>query len=165
MSLEIEKRFLVELPAEQLFTIFASATSITRLTQHYLATDPACVVRVRIVEYLTTPGLTNSAWLTVKGLKDVQGKGAEYEYQIPVKDAKEFSMLTKHSIIKKRYCIPLDHLIIELDVFEDNHQGLVIAEIELPDVKTNIPQVAWLNRDITTDYRYSNLNLAIKGLP
>jgi CYTH domain-containing protein len=164
MSQEIEKRFLVDLPPDRLLEILKNAISVTKLTQCYLTTDPKCTIRVRIVEYLTTPDVANCAYLTIKSLKDVQGSGVEYEYPIPIKDARELNALTPYSVTKKRYHIPLEQLMIELDVFEDKHQGLVIAEIELLDVNTKIPQVVWLNRDITTDYRYSNLNLAIHNL-
>jgi CYTH domain-containing protein len=153
MGLEIEKRFLVDLPPDMLLTILESATKVTKLTQYYLTTNPKCTIRVRIVEHVSNPSDARIAWLTIKGVKDAQGRGVKYEYQIPVKDAREFSTLTPFSVVKKRYCIPVctnlylestyatAQLVIELDVFEDEHQGLVIAEVELPDVETKIPQV------------------------
>lgn len=70
-------------------------------------------------------------------------------------------------VIKNRYYIPLDGLIVELDIYENHLQGLVTAEVEfdgrpteaLIRAKTFEPP-GWFGKDISDDLRYKNHNLA-----
>jgi adenylate cyclase len=51
----------------------------------------------------------------------------------------EFDFLyskSKRKIEKNRYKIPLGEVIIDLDVFEGNHKGLILAEVEFKDEET-----------------------------
>jgi CHAD domain-containing protein/CYTH domain-containing protein len=63
---------------------------------------------------------------------------------------------------KKRYAIPADGLVWEIDVFLDRE--LVLAEVELPsaDLVPELPAwlAPWVEREVTDDPAYLNLSLA-----
>ena len=63
-------------------------------------------------------------------------------------------------ISKTRYIVKHDQFVWEIDEFHGSHQGLVIAEVELPTLKTvldNVPD--FVGREVTGDSRYYNSNL------
>jgi CYTH domain-containing protein len=65
-------------------------------------------------------------------------------------------------LVKTRYEIPLGERTVEIDVYHERHQGLVVAEVEFDDeqsAKTFRPP-DWLGDDVTGDPRYSNQLLA-----
>ena len=45
------------------------------------------------------------------------------------------------------------------------HEGLVIAEIELPSLDTEFEQPDWIGEEVTDDPRYSNQWMSIHGIP
>lgn len=47
-------------------------------------------------------------------------------------------------------------------MFRGENEGLVIAEIELPHEDTLFEKPDWVGREVTSDPRYSNANLATK---
>jgi adenylate cyclase len=55
----------------------------------------------------------------------------------------------------------LGGLIWEIDVFKGANHGLVVAEIELPHEHHAFAKPDWLDREITSNSRYSNTSLAI----
>jgi adenylate cyclase len=61
-----------------------------------------------------------------------------------------------------RYRLPWHGLTWDIDVFQGENQGLVIAEIELPDEDKAFELPDWLGPEVTSDPRYSNTNLAKK---
>ena len=68
-------------------------------------------------------------------------------------------------IRKKRYLIPYEQYTIELDIFEEPYEKLVIAEVEFDseeEANAFCPP-AWFGEDVTLDRRYHNSNLS-KGL-
>ncbi len=68
---------------------------------------------------------------------------------------------------KTRYEIALDGAKIELDVYNGDLTGLVVAEVEFPSIRDSetFSQPAWFGREVTEDKRYKNKNLALNGLP
>jgi adenylate cyclase len=56
--------------------------------------------------------------------------------------------------------LPWYGLIWEIDVFQGDDRGLVIAEIELQHENEVLEKPNWLGREVTSDPRYSNANLA-----
>lgn len=120
-----------------------------KITQGYISRNP--VVRVR----LRTNG-AKIAWLTIKG------KGArvrdEFEWPISFDEGKSLMKLCGDRKIKKiRYEIgPW-----EIDEFKGKHKGLWLAEIELPDTKTKLPDLPpWIIKEVTYDPKYTNASLA-----
>jgi adenylate cyclase len=121
------------------------------ICQGYLSRDKGCVVRVR------TKG--DKGYLTVKG-KNESITRLEYEFEIPVEEAKE--MLLKFcplQIIKKRYEIQFENHLWEVDVFEGRHAGLIIAEIELKSEDEVFEKPSWVGEDVSHDPSFFNSNL------
>jgi adenylate cyclase len=85
----------------------------------------------------------------------------EFEYEIPMTDGAALLRLRESGVIEKlRYTLPWQDLLWEIDVFQGENRGLVIAEIELPHEDKFFEKPDWLGREVTSDPRYSNANLA-----
>jgi len=85
----------------------------------------------------------------------------EFEYEIPIGDAAALLSLRECGLVGKlRYRLPWHGLTWDIDVFQGENQGLVIAEIELPDEDKAFEKPDWLGPEVTSDPRYSNTNLA-----
>jgi CYTH domain-containing protein len=149
---EIERKFLVnkeklpELPTPR------------HLRQGYLSFGPPANVRVR----LDGKGEQGKAFITIKG-KRKEGRD-EFEYAIPPQEATQLLTLSQGSVInKKRYILPVHNapqLKWELDIFEGDNAGLIVAEIELPEENFPFDPPEWLGEDVTDDAAYLNANLA-----
>lgn len=150
-QIEVERKFRVR--ADRL----PDLPEGSRLAQGYLSLDP--VVRVRTVH---TPEGIQEAYLTIKGegLTD----RAEFEYEIPFDEATALLELARASVVRKtRYRFPVEgapELHWELDVFEGENDGLIIAEVELPDAEYPFPRPDWLGEDVSHDSAYQNVQLA-----
>lgn len=148
MATEIERKFLVTGSAWR-----ALAGRSMAICQSYLARTDAATVRIRIVDDAT-------AFLTVKSTKPGPAR-SEFEYPIPLEDARDLMTLrTGHAIEKRRHIVQLGDACFEIDVFEGRHDGLVIAEIELPDVDAPFERPSWLGEEVTHDPHYYNAYLA-----
>lgn len=73
---------------------------------------------------------------------------------------------------KRRYYIPHGDVTIELDIYEDDLDGLMTAEVEFAGRETEgmVRQATftppeWFGDDISEDTRYKNQNLATQGRP
>ena len=148
MATEIERKFLV---ADDRWR--DAATGSKSLRQGYLARTGAATIRVRITD-------DAAAVITIKS-KGTATTRAEYEYAIPVEEARELLDLAQGvPIRKRRHLVPGDPGIWEVDVFEGAQAGLVLAEMELPDEAAEIVRPDWLGREVTGDPRYYNVTLA-----
>lgn len=153
MAVEIERKFLVTSDAWR-----ALATSSSLLRQGYLSSNAKATVRVRSKD-------DAAAMLTLKGATRGISR-AEYEYEIPIEDAREMlAMAVPHVIEKRRYLVPAGALTWEVDVFEGRHQGLVIAEIELQSVEQSIDLPDWVGVEVSHDDRYNNASLSRSDTP
>ena len=65
-------------------------------------------------------------------------------------------------LVKTRYEIPFGDRVVEIDVYHDRHEGLVVAEVEFDTEKAanDFQPPDWLGDDVTGDPRYSNQLLA-----
>ncbi|WP_269542877.1 CYTH domain-containing protein [Cerasicoccus fimbriatus] len=148
MPIEIERKFIADkekLPA---------AKKSTRLEQGYIDRDKA-TVRVRVSG--------DECFLTIKGA--VSGKSRlEYEYAIPLNEGRELIQLLcgKPVIEKTRHLIDHGGHTWEVDVFDGENAGLVVAEVELDaeDERVDLPD--WVSREVTSERKYSNASLAEK---
>ena len=147
MAQEIERKFRV---ANDDWRAMASSSS--SLKQGYLSSSAEATVRVRLEDNLGT--------LTIKS----KTKGItrnEFEYAIPAQEAKELLMLCSGPLIEKtRYRIPQENRTWEIDVFEGDNDGLIIAEIELTSEDDYFVKPQWLGEEVSGDSRYYNSNLA-----
>jgi CYTH domain-containing protein len=68
---------------------------------------------------------------------------------------------------KRRHLIPHGDLTIELDLFEGDLQGLIVAEIEFrsEEEARAFEAPEWLSEEVTGDRRYLNETLAAHGAP
>jgi adenylate cyclase len=146
MPLEIERKFLVTGNA------WRQPGSATRLRQGYLSFDPERSVRVRLAG--------TRAWLTIKGPSDGTTR-LEYEYAIPVQHAVELleRLCIPPFIEKVRYRVEHAGLVWEVDEFEGDNAGLVLAEVELSDPDQAVVLPDWVGEEVTGDKRYYNVSL------
>lgn len=150
--MEIERKFLISSLPENL-----GEYPVWLLEQAYLCRKP--VVRVRREER----GKEKEFILTYKS----QGLMVREEYNLPLDEESYVHLREKADgriIIKKRYRIPIENkLTIELDVFEGELSGLVLAEVEFPDEETaNVWKAPeWFGREVTYEKTYHNSNLSL----
>lgn len=147
MATEIERKFLVPAGAWH-----PQPGTGTLYRQGYLSSDLQRIVRVRIAG--------DAAFLTVKG--ETQGiSRLEFEYPIPVADAATMldELCPRPFVEKRRYQERYAGLVWEIDVFEGDNAGLILAEVELPTPTTPIVLPPWVGREVSNDPRYFNSNL------
>ena len=77
-----------------------------------------------------------------------------------VKDAKELMKLCLPKPIEKiRYIINIDDFIFEVDVFKNNNEGLIVAELELNSKNSKFPKPNWLGKEVTGQKEFYNSQL------
>ena len=100
------------------------------------------------------------AYLTIKSAQSDTTR-SEFEYPIPLKDARALMKLRTGRLIKKRrHVVKAGNARFEVDVFNGDHRGLVIAEIELATERARFDRPRWLGKEVTGERRYYNSNLA-----
>ena len=62
-------------------------------------------------------------------------------------------------IEKTRYKIDLNGLVWEIDEFQGENQGLILAEVELKSEDQKIDLPSWIGEEVSSDPRYFNSNL------
>ena len=145
MAFEIERKFLVLGEAWR-------QGSGTLLAQGYLNRDKERTVRVRIAG--------KQAFLTIKGA-NAGATRAEFEYEIPLADARELLALSDGPVVQKsRRIIRHEGFDWEVDEFLGDNAGLVVAEIELQSEDQAFAKPDWVGREVTDDPRYYNSSLA-----
>lgn len=148
MSIEIERRFLVRSESWRQHVVRRLI-----IQQGYLASEGNATVRVRIVD-------NRNATLTIKSHAAATFRH-EFEYSIPLDDALGILKLRSGGLVRKVRHIVISHgLTWEIDVFEGENAGLVIAELELKAFTQQVKLPDWAGREISGDVRYSNSHLA-----
>jgi adenylate cyclase len=149
MVQEIERKFLVKNDA------WRHNADATRVRQGFLSTEPARTVRIRVAGDRGT--------LTIKG-KTVGATREEFEYEIPREQAEQLldTLCLRPLIEKVRHVFREGAHTWEVDVFEGENAGLVVAEIELEREDEVFERPDWLGREVTDDPRYFNANLVKK---
>lgn len=148
MATEIERKFLLH---DDSWRQHAAKTK--RYRQGYLANNNNCSVRLRVAG--------ETAHLNIKtAVLDIHR--TEYEYAIPKTDAEEMleQLCAGHLIDKTRYFVPYAGHTWEIDVFEGENDGLILAEIELSHRDESFQHPPWLGREVSDDPRYYNVYLA-----
>ncbi len=153
MAKEIERKFLVSGNGWR-----GEADSGTMILQAYVAVQDGNSVRVRIKG-------DGSAMLAVKtgGAAMVRD---EFEYPIPVGDARRMMEQCIGAVIDKtRYLLAHEGFIWEIDVYQGELEGIVVAEVEMETVDDNPPLPDWVGREVTGVQAFSNISLALHGKP
>lgn len=147
MATEIERKFLVTSDA---FKTQASKSKAYR--QGYMIGGAAASVRVRISG--------EDAKLNIKSAT-LGVTRSEYEYDLPMEDAREMldTLCAKPLVEKVRYYVPIGDHTWEVDVFEGDNAGLVVAEVELDSVDQAFVAPEWMGEEVSDDPRYYNSNL------
>lgn len=147
--LEIERKFLLKNLPEHLEDYPCHI-----IEQGYLCTEPVVRIRRQDNEYI----------LTYKS----KGLLAREEYNLPLTEEAYLHLKKKTDgcmISKKRYCIPLeDKLTAELDIFLEEHEGLMLVEVEFPtkDAAMAFLPPHWFGEDVTFSTAYHNSTLSQK---
>jgi adenylate cyclase len=146
MGREIERKFL--LGSDEWRPLVARSAE---MSQGYIAGNERASVRVRIAG--------DAAWLNVKSGGLVASR-LEFEYAIPLEDARELLVVSAGPLIEKtRHYVPFAGFEWEIDEFHGANEGLVVAEIELDDEQQRFPQPEWIGVEVTALKRYYNVAL------
>ncbi|WPQ63519.1 CYTH domain-containing protein [Chitinophaga sancti] len=147
MAQEIERKFLLNLSLWQQ----VEKPKGEHFRQGYLVTDPQKTIRVRLTD--------TSGYLTIKGIS-VGATRLEYEYEIPLTEAKELlDNFAVSELSKIRYTINYHNKIWEVDEFLGANEGLLVAEIELQSEDEAFDLPAWVTKEVTGEEKYYNANL------
>ncbi len=147
MATEIERKFLLKDDSWR-----EGADAGTRFRQGYLIGAEKASVRVRIEGEQANINI-KSATLGVER--------QEYEYPIPLTDARELldTLCEPPQIEKRRYHVPYGDHLWEVDVFEGDNAGLVVAEVELAAEDEAFEMPPWAGDEVSHDTRYYNVCL------
>lgn len=147
--MEIERKFLIK--AENLPSDLSQYPCL-HIEQGYLCTDPVVRIRRQNDDY----------YLTYKS----KGFLSREEYNLPLtKQSYEHLKEKADGIVisKDRYVIPEENgLSIELDIFHQAYEGLLLAEVEFSsqeDAESYIPPL-WFGEDVTYSSKYHNSTLS-----
>lgn len=156
MGIEIERKFLVTDDSWR-----AAAHAVIPMAQGYI-NDMAAMdsgaqkasVRVRIQG--------EEAYLNIKS-RELGHTRQEYDYPVPVNEARELLALCVGGLIdKRRHLVHHDGLLWEVDEFLGDNAGLVVAEVELESADQVFAKPDWAGAEVTDELRYYNLALASK---
>jgi len=144
--MEIERKFLLKNED------WRSLGVPVHYAQGYLVADGERTVRVRVAGA--------KGFLTIKG--QTQGfSRKEFEYEVPVDEALEMLKLCSIPMVEKyRTKVLYEDKIWEVDEFEGDNKGLIMAEIELNSEDETFAIPPWIGPEVTSDIRYYNSFLA-----
>ncbi len=147
MGIEIERKFTLKNNSWR-----KDVQRSQRYVQGYLAGNDRSSVRVRIAGEKANLNI-KSATLGIFR--------QEYEYDIPLSDAEEMleKMCEKPVIDKVRHFVEFANKTWEIDEFNGENKGLIVAEIELNDENEVIILPEWADEDVSHDTRYYNVCL------
>ena len=146
MGLEIERKFLLRNSDWE--KLIDRRTSIK---QGYLNSAKERTVRVRISD--------KTAFITIKG-KTQNTTRQEFEYEIPYEDAESMLKLCETPLIEKtRFIVKDKGKIWEVDKFEGDNEGLIMAEVELTSEQEEVILPDWVGEEVSHDDRYFNSSL------
>ncbi len=154
MGIEIERKFLVVDDGWR-----EAAHTVVPMAQGYINDmgamdrgEQKASVRVRIQGEV--------AFLNLKS-RELGHTRQEFDYPIPVDDARALLGLCVGGVIdKRRHHVRHEGHLWEVDEFLGDNAGLVVAEIELGDAGEGFVKPAWAGREVTDALRYYNLALA-----
>ena len=154
MGIEIERKFLVTGDGWR-----EAAHEVVPMAQGYINDmgamdrgEQRASVRVRIQG--------DAAFLNLKS-RELGAIRQEFDYAIPVADARALLALCVGGVIdKRRHYVRHEGHLWEVDEFLGDNTGLVVAEIELDRTDEAFVKPAWAGKQVTDASRYYNLALA-----
>jgi adenylate cyclase len=150
--MEVERKFRLREPPD------LSGADSDPIEQGYLAVGAEGEVRLRRKGERTLLTVKRGAGLS-RGEAEVEVTPDQFEQLWPLTDGRRLH--------KRRHLLPLDGLEVEVDVYEGELEGLIVAEIEFDSEERAraFDPPAWLGDEVTGDERFLNENLAERGLP
>jgi len=147
MAQEIERKFLVIDDSWK-----NTVDREVHIIQGYLANTDRGSIRIRVS--------ADKAHLNIKSMT-LDVSRTEYDYPIPLEDARNLirNFCMQPVIEKQRHYVEVDRHLWEIDVFEKENRGLVIAEIELSDPGETFTKPHWAGTEVSHDPRYYNVCL------
>ncbi|MCC3860284.1 CYTH domain-containing protein [Pseudemcibacter aquimaris] len=147
IELEIERKFLITkrppYPPDEIFNI----------RQGYVARDSGNTVRIR--------EKNGKFILNIKTPRLDHGGRHELEYEIPADEGEHlFDSIAHDPILKTREIYEIDGLKWELDIFEGENSGLMVAEVELQSADQDINIPDWIGPDVTQYGNFYNATIA-----
>lgn len=154
MAIEIERKFLV---ADA--TWRAAVHAVIPMAQGYINDlgaldrgDQQASVRIRLEG--------DRAALNLKS-RTLGRSRQEFEYPIPVADARDLlALCVGGRVEKRRHLLWHQGLLWEVDEFLGDNAGLVVAEVELEHAEQTLALPPWAGREVTDLPRYYNVALA-----
>lgn len=149
MAQEIERKFLVRDDSYKRLSY-----NHTHIAQGYISSGNGRTVRIRIRD--------DRAFLTIKG-PSLDGGLSRYEFEmeIPLADAHDLMRICQPGIVQKvRWLVrAADGHVFEVDEFEGDNEGLVMAEVELGSADEHYEKPDFIGKEVTGDRRYYNAHL------
>ena len=148
--IEIERKFLVNSNRYR-----AEASSVIKITQGYLNSDPERAVRIRLTD--------QTGFITVKGKSNESGLSRfEWEKELSQAEAEALLKRCENTVISKtRYTVAVGAHLFEVDEFLGTNKGLIVAEVELVSEDEKFSKPDWLGKEVTGTAKYYNSNLSI----
>ncbi len=147
MGTEIERKFLLKDDSWR-----QQAGPGIPFRQGYLAGNERISIRVRVEG--------EQANINIKGAT-LGVRRQEFEYPIPLSEAEELlaTLCARPLIEKRRYHLQYADHLWEIDCFEGENAGLVVAEVELADEAEPLVLPPWVGREVSAERRYYNVCL------
>jgi adenylate cyclase len=152
VAMEVERKFLVAEAPD------LDGTESDEIEQGYLAIGSEGEVRLR--------RKGDRLLLTAKRGEGLSRDEAEVELD-PESFEELWPLAEGRRLRKRRHLVPDGDLTIEVDVYQGDLEGLVVAEIEFPseEAARDFEAPEWLGEEVTGDERYLNETLATSGRP
>ncbi len=152
---ERERRFIVSDPS------IVGSWPWVRITQAYLWSAGGYAARVRLIERVDEDGelVDVDATYAIKGPR-VGDERFEVEDHLPDFDvARDIIRLCGQVVVKRRYQV-IDREAWDVDVFEGENEGLIIAELEGTEGR-DVRRPEWCDSEITVRDEFNNESLAL----
>jgi adenylate cyclase len=157
-AIELERKWLVSSPPD------LSLYKFDEIEQGYIsfASSENNEVRIRRKSnqyYLTIKSLNDKSSLNIKRLEtEIILSKEQYDLLWPITLGKR--------IVKRRYYIDYHNHKIELDIYNDSLNNLIMAEVEFSsELDANkFTSPSWFDSEVTSDDKYTNAKLALAYL-
>lgn len=157
---EIEKKYLIAMPDEEMLAGM-DGCGIWEIEQIYLSAQPGTTRRVRkVVENGETRYYrTFKKRLSAMTAEEDEGLISREMYAQYCQEADA----EKKPILKKRYRVPYEGQVLEFDIYPFwTDRAVLEIELESESQIPRIPEWTSVLKDVTEDYRYKNVALAVE---
>jgi adenylate cyclase len=150
--MEVERKFRLRQPPD------LSSSESDPIEQGYLVVGADGEVRLRRKGKKTLLTVKRGAGLS-RGEAEIEISAEQFEALWPLTEGRRLR--------KRRHVLAHDGLEIEVDVYQGELEGLIVAEIEFDSEEQarGFEPPDWLGDDVTGDERFLNENLAVDGAP